>query len=85
MSLTDNDIQEIAKKLYDYQCEQGSLCPMGLEEKDVRQLLAASSIASKIGMTVALVVATSAALAVLSAFGMGVRSVIKGIIKLEGG
>jgi len=82
--LNDEDIKAIADKLYKYQCKKGILCPLGLEDKDVRQFQTTASIAGKFGVGIAWILISSAVLGILTAFGLGIREVIRQIVHSGG-
>jgi len=82
--LNNEDIKAIADKLYEYQCKKGILCPLGLEDKDVRQFQTTARLASRFGVGIAWILVSSAVLGILTAFGMGVREVIKQIVNSGG-
>jgi len=82
--LSEEDIKAIADKIYETQCKSGTVCPLGLKEKDVNQFKTTAGIAGKFGVGVAWIIISSAVLGILTAFGLGVREVIKQIVHSVG-
>ncbi len=82
--LNDEDIKAIAYKLYEYQCEKDTLCPLGLVEKDVHQFQTTARLAGRFGVGIAWILISSAVLGILTAFGLGIREVIKQIVHSGG-